>query len=124
MAGGGNNQTDGEKNMGMFDGLLGGVMGAAMVGVVNHVLEQNGGVQGVVNQFEKQGLGATVRSWVGTGPNQPITADEIHKVLGSDAVAQLAAKVGLSVPELTAKLSQLLPAAVDHLTPGGVIPKA
>ncbi len=110
--------------MGMFDGVLGGVVGAAMVGVVNHVLEQNGGVQGVVNQFEKQGFGSTVRSWVGTGPNQPITADEIHKVLGSDAVQQLAAKVGLSVPELTAKLSQLLPAAVDHLTPGGVVPKA
>lgn len=119
----GDNQTDGEMNMGMFDGLLGGVMGAAMVGVVNHVLEQSGGVQGVVNQFEKQGFGPTVRSWVGTGPNQPITADEIHQVLGSNAVQQIAAKVGLSVPELTAKLSQLLPAAVDHLTPGGVVPK-
>ena len=110
--------------MGLFDGLLGGVVGAAMVGVVNHVLEQNGGVQGVVNQFEKQGFGSTVRSWVGTGPNQPITAEQIHQALGSNAVAELAAKAGLSVPELTAKLSQLLPAALDKLTPGGVIPKA
>ncbi len=110
--------------MGLFDGMLGGVVGAAMVGVVNHVLEQNGGVQGVVNQFEKQGFGSTVRSWVGTGPNQPITADQIHQVLGSNAVQELAAKAGLSVPELTAKLSQLLPAALDKLTPGGVIPKA
>ena len=110
--------------MGLFDGLLGGVVGAAMVGVVNHVLEQNGGVQGVVNQFEKQGFGSTVRSWVGTGPNQPITADQIHQVLGSNAIQELAAKAGLSVPELTAKLSQLLPAALDKLTPGGVIPKS
>ena len=110
--------------MGLFDGLLGGVVGAAMVGVVNHVLEQNGGVQGVVNQFEKQGLGSTVRSWVGTGPNQAITADQIHQVLGSNAIQELAAKAGLSVPELTAKLSQLLPAALDKLTPGGVIPKS
>jgi len=110
--------------MGMFDGMLGGVVGAAMVGVVNHVLEQNGGVQGVVNQFEKQGFGPTVRSWVGTGPNQSITADEIHQVLGSNAVQELAAKAGLSVPELTAKLSQILPGAVDKLTPGGVIPKS
>jgi uncharacterized protein YidB (DUF937 family) len=108
----------------MFDGLLGGVVGAAMVGVVNHVLEQNGGVQGVVNQFEKQGFGSTVRSWVGTGPNQPITADQIQQVLGSTAVQELAAKAGLSVPELTAKLSQILPAALDKLTPGGVVPKA
>ena len=110
--------------MGLLDGMLGGVVGAAMVGVVNHVLEQNGGVQGVVNQFEKQGFGPTVRSWVGTGPNQAITAEQIHQVLGSNAVQELAAKAGLSVPELTAKLSQLLPQAVDTLTPGGVIPKA
>ena len=110
--------------MGMFDGMLGGVVGAAMVGVVNHVLEQNGGVQGIVNQFEKQGLGTTVRSWVGTGANQPISADQLHQVLGSGAVQELAAKAGLSVPELTAKLSQLLPQAIDKLTPGGVIPKS
>ncbi len=109
--------------MGMLDGVLGGVVGAAMVGVVNHVLEQNGGVQGIVNQFEKQGFGSTVRSWVGTGANQPITADQLHQVLGSGTVQELAAKAGLSVPEFTAKLSQLLPQAIDNLTPGGVIPK-
>ena len=109
--------------MGMLDGVLGGVVGAAMVGVVNHVLEQNGGVQGIVNQFEKQGFGSTVRSWVGTGANQPITADQLHQVLGSGTVQELAAKAGLSVPEFTAKLSQLLPQAIDKLTPGGVIPK-
>ncbi len=110
--------------MGLFDGMLGGVVGAAMVGVVNHVLEQNGGVQGVVNQFEKQGFGPTVQSWIGTGPNQPITADQIHQVLGSNAIQELATKAGLSVPELTAKLSQLLPQALDKLTPNGVVPKA
>lgn len=109
--------------MGILDGVLGGVVGAVMVGVVNHVLEQNGGVQGVVNQFEKQGFGPTVRSWVGTGPNQPISAEQLHQVLGSGAVQELAAKAGLSVPELTAKLSQLLPQAIDKLTPGGVMPK-
>ena len=110
--------------MGLFDGMLGGVVGAAMVGVINHVLEQNGGVQGVVNQFEQKGLGPTVRSWAGTGPNQPITAEQIHQVLGSGAIQELAQKAGLSVPDLTAKLSQLLPQAIDKLTPAGTIPKA
>jgi uncharacterized protein YidB (DUF937 family) len=110
--------------MGLFDGVLGGVVGAAMVSVVNHVLEQNGGVQGVVSQFEQKGFGPTVRSWVGTGPNQPITAEQIHQVLGSGAVQELAQKAGLSVPELTAKLAQLLPQAIDKLTPAGTIPKA
>jgi len=110
--------------MGLFDGILGGVVGSAMVGVVNHILEQNGGLQGVVNQFEQKGLGETVRSWVGTGQNLPITAEQIHQVLGSGAVQELAQKAGLSVPELTQKLSQLLPQAIDKMTPAGVVPKS
>ena len=110
--------------MGMFDGLLGGIVGAGMVSVVNNILEQNGGLQGVVNQFEKNGLGATVRSWVGTGPNQPISPSDVQRTLGPDLLQQLAGKSGLSVEELAQKLSQVLPKAVDTLTPDGTIPKA
>ena len=108
--------------MGLLDGVLGGVMGAGVMSVVNHILEQNGGVQGVVKQFQDKGLGATVASWVGTGPNAAISADQIHQVLGSGAVAELAQKAGLSVPDLTSKLAELLPQAIDKLTPHGVVP--
>jgi uncharacterized protein YidB (DUF937 family) len=110
--------------MGMLDGLLGGIVGAGMVSVVNSIIEQQGGLQGVVNQFEKNGLGATVRSWVGTGPNHPISPDDVHKALGPDLLTQLAEKSGLSVQDLALKLSQVLPQAVDKMTPGGTIPKA
>ena len=102
--------------MGMFDGLLGGIVGAGMVSVVNGIIEQHGGLQGVVSEFEKNGLGATVKSWVATGPNQAISPDEVHKVLGADLLQQLSAKSGLSVQELAQKLSQVLPQAVDGLT--------
>jgi len=110
--------------MGMFDGLIGGVVGAGMVSVVSGILEQHGGLQGVVSEFEKNGLGATVNSWVGTGANQPISADQVHRVLGPELLQQLSQKSGLSVQELTQKLSEVLPQAVDKLTPGGAIPKA
>jgi uncharacterized protein YidB (DUF937 family) len=110
--------------MGMFDGLLGGVVGAEMATVVNGLIEKHGGVQGIVAQLEQQGLGNTVKSWVGTGPNQPISADQIHQVFGSDMVKSLAAKVGLSPDVLAGKLSQILPQAIDHLTPNGQLPKA
>ena len=110
--------------MGLFDGVLGGIVGAGMVSVVNGILEQHGGVQGVVSEFEKNGLGATVRSWVSTGPNQPVSPDEVHKVIGPDLLQQLAAKSGLSVQELTQRLAQVLPDAVDKMTPNGSIPKA
>ncbi len=109
--------------MGMFDGLLGGVVGAEMATVVSGLIEKHGGVQGVITQLEQQGLGATARSWVGTGANLPITADQIHQVFGSDTVKALAAKVGLSPDVLAAKLSQILPGAIDKLTPAGTVPK-
>ena len=110
--------------MGMFDGLLGGLVGAEMATVVNGLIEKHGGIQGIVAQLEQQGLGGTVRSWVGTGPNQPITADQVHQAFGSDTVKQLAAKFGMSPEDLSAKLSQVLPQAIDKLTPGGVVAKS
>ena len=109
--------------MGMFDGLLGGIVGAGMVSVVSGIIEKHGGLQGVVSEFEKNGLGPTVKSWVGTGPNEPISPDDVHMVLGSDLLQQLSAKSGLSVQDLTQKLTHVLPQAVDSLTPDGAIPK-
>jgi uncharacterized protein YidB (DUF937 family) len=110
--------------MGMLDGVLGGIVGAGMVSVVNGIIEQHGGLQGVVNQFETNGLGATVRSWVGTGPNQAISPEEVRRALGPDLLLQLSQKSGVSVEELTRKLSHVLPQAVDKLTPDGSIPNA
>jgi uncharacterized protein YidB (DUF937 family) len=110
--------------MGMLDGLLGGIVGAGLVSVVSGIVEKHGGLQGVVNQFEKSGLGSTVQSWVGTGPNAPISPDEVQKAIGPDLLQQLAAKSGLSVQELAQKLSTVLPQAVDKMTPDGVLPKS
>ena len=82
------------------DRLLGGAVGAEMVTVVNGLIEKHAGVQGIIAQLEQQGLGGTALPWVATGPNQPITADQVHQVFGSDTVKQLAAKVGLSPQDL------------------------
>ena len=110
--------------MGLLDGLLGGAVGAEMVTVVNGLIENHGGVQGVVSQLEQQGLGSTVRSWVGTGTNQPITADQVHSAFGADTISALAAKAGISSQEVLQKLSQVLPQAIDKLTPAGVVAKS
>jgi uncharacterized protein YidB (DUF937 family) len=110
--------------MGLFDGVVGGVVGAGMAAVVSKLIEKHGGVQGIVAQLEQQGLGNTVKSWVGTGDNQPISPDQVHQALGADTLSELAAKFGISPQELAQKLSQVLPGAIDKMTPGGVIPKA
>ncbi len=108
--------------MSLLDGLLGGAVGGEMATVVNSFIQQHGGIQGIVAQFEKQGLGATVQSWIGSGPNQPISPDQVHQVFGSGMIAQLAAKTGMTPQELAQKLSQVLPTAIDKLTPEGRVP--
>ena len=110
--------------MGMLDGLLGGLVGGGMASVVSQILEQHGGLQGVVSEFEQKGLGGTVQSWVSTGPNQPVSPDDLQRVLGPDLLQQLAEKTGLPVQELSRKLAEFLPQAVDGMTPTGRIPTA
>jgi len=31
-------------------------------------------------------LGGTIKSWVGTGPNQPISADQVHQAFGAGTI--------------------------------------
>jgi uncharacterized protein YidB (DUF937 family) len=108
--------------MGLLDGLIGGVVGAEMVSVASQLIAKHGGVSGIVNQLQQQGLGATVNSWVGTGPNQPISADQVHQALGPEVIRDMAARAGMTPQELTQKLSQVLPQLVDKLTPDGTVP--
>lgn len=107
--------------MGILDGLLGGVIGGEMATVINGLIEKHGGVQGIVAQMEQQGLGGTVKSWVGTGANLPISSDQVHAAFGADVIKEMAAKIGLNPNDLAAKLAQALPQAVNHLTPNGVV---
>jgi uncharacterized protein YidB (DUF937 family) len=108
--------------MGLLDGLLGGVVGGEMVSVVNGLIEKHGGVQGIVSQLEQNGLGATVNSWVGSGPNQAISTAQVHQAFGADTIQELAAKAGISPQDLASKLATLLPQVVDKMTPGGAVP--
>ncbi len=109
--------------MGLLDGVLGGLVGGSITTLVEGVIAQHGGVQGLVEQFEKGGMGGLVQSWVGTGTNLPISADQLHQVLGSDTVKGLAAKLGIDPQEMLQKLSAALPDAVDKMTPDGTVAK-
>ena len=89
--------------MGLLDGVLGGIVGAG----VNQLIERNGGIQGLVNQFEQKGLGGTARSWVATGPNQGVSAAQLLEVLGARNVAEFASKLNVSQQDLLEKLYRL-----------------
>jgi len=110
--------------MGLFGGVLGGIIGGEMATVVNGLIERHGGVQGIVAQLQQQGLGDTVKSWVAEGANQPISAAQIHQAFPPQLIAELAAKAGMNPQELVQKLAQYLPQAIDKLTPAGTVPKS
>lgn len=110
--------------MGLLDGVLGGIVGAGLAQVVGGLIEKHGGLQAVLAQFEKQGLGDAVKSWVGTGSNLPISPDQVKAAIGPDLLQQLAAKTGLSVGDFAQKLAQVLPQTLDRMTPDGVLSKA
>src|SRR4051812_16048959 len=75
-----------------------------LVGLLGNLFTQSGGLQGMMGKFSEAGLGNVFSSWVGTGQNQPITAEQIQQVLGSDQVKALAAKLGID----PAQVSQLI----------------
>ena len=58
---------------------------------------------------------------MGSGANQPISAQQVHQAFGAETIQMLAAKAGLNPQELVQKLSQVLPQAIDKLTPAGTV---
>jgi uncharacterized protein YidB (DUF937 family) len=83
----------------------------------------SGGLGGLVQSFQEKGLGDIISSWIGTGENQPISADQIQQVLGSDVIQNIAAKAGIAPEEMSGKLAEFLPGVIDKLTPDGTVPE-
>jgi uncharacterized protein YidB (DUF937 family) len=117
--------------MSLLDDMAGKVVGSVLgsssnplaTGLLEMINNQPGGLAGLVQNFHQKGLGDVVNSWVSTGQNLPISADQVHSALGSGAVQQLAAKAGISPDAAGSSLAQLLPTLVDKLTPNGQIPQ-
>jgi uncharacterized protein YidB (DUF937 family) len=80
------------------------------------------GLGGLIDMFNQKGLGDVVQSWVSTGQNLPISADQIQAVLGSAQVQALAAKAGIDPQMASAAIARILPQLVDRATPNGQLP--
>ncbi len=83
--------------------------------------ENNGGLAGLAQQFESQGLGHLVQSWVGPGQNLPISGAQLQSVLGNDRLQQIAARVGLPPDAAASALAAVLPSLIDRVTPSGSV---
>jgi uncharacterized protein YidB (DUF937 family) len=114
--------------MGLFDALakqaISSMLGASsnpQGELLSGLLNQVGGLSGLMGKFDQAGLKDTFSSWVGTGENKPIQPDQLQQILGSDAVAGVASKIGLDAKTVLPLLSQFLPQIVDKLTPNGAV---
>jgi uncharacterized protein YidB (DUF937 family) len=118
--------------MGLLDGLLGNALGGMLGGggqpqnpllrVALQLLQQNGGIQGVLDKFRQGGFADQADSWQSTGQNMPISAGALQEVLGTGAIGQIAQQLGMSHGDAAGGLAQVLPQLIDKLTPNGAVP--
>jgi len=116
--------------MGLLDsvvGALAGGQGGGNSGLVDVVMQlinnQPGGLGGLVQSFQQGGLGEVVNSWVSTGQNLPVSAEQLQAVLGGGQLQNIAAQLGVSPEQASGSLAELLPQVVDKLTPDGQLPQ-
>ena len=132
--------------MGLLDTVIGGLLGGGggntspMGGILSSMLGggrsampgqqqasgasggMGGGLGGLVSSFEQAGLGHIAQSWVGNGPNQPVSPQQLQNVFGEQQVQGMANQAGLQPGDFLSQLSQHLPAAVHGMTPNGRLP--
>lgn len=96
---------------------LAGMLGGGSAGTI-----VSGGLGELIERFKQNGQGRAADSWVSTGPNQPLRAEQLEQAIGPEVLATLSRHTGLSSDELLSRLTLDLPAAVDQFTPGGRLP--
>jgi len=120
--------------MSILDSILGGLMGgnnaqSPVGGILGSLLGGGGqqaggmgGLGGLLSQFQKAGMGGVANSWVSNGPNQQVSPDQLQQVFGQQQVNQWAQQSNMQPHDLLSQLSNLLPHAVDRMTPNGQMP--
>ena len=118
--------------MGMLDGLIGNVLGGVLGGggaqqnpmlqIALQLLQQNGGISGVLDKFRQGGFADHADSWQSAGQNMPISGSALQEVLGSGAIGQVAQQLGMSHGDAAGGLAQILPQLIDKFTPNGSVP--
>ena len=119
--------------MGLLDGILGNILGGGRsaqgaqsgspwIQMALQVLQQNGGLEGLLAKFQQAGMGQQAQSWIGTGQNMSISADALSKIFGQGQLGRIAEQLGMSQTEAAGGLAEALPNVVDQMTPDGQIP--
>jgi uncharacterized protein YidB (DUF937 family) len=127
MLGGNQGQRQGQDPLGSILGRLGSgnqtQSGNLLLQLALSMLQQNGGLEGILGKFREGGLSQQADSWVGTGQNMNISADQLQQIFGSSTVSDLASRLGMSEQQAGSEMAQLLPEVINRLTPEGQVPE-
>lgn len=113
--------------MGLLNSVLDAVSGGGgpdpskLTGALQSVLSGSGGLGGLVDRFKQKGMENIISGWISTGPNPPITGEQLQGVLGADAIGKLAGSLGVDGSQASSLLAKFLPDVIDKLTPNGKI---
>ena len=126
-------QHGGQQGAGGGAGGAGGGAGGALLNIALQMLANQGqgqgqggamgGLGGLLQSLQRAGLGQVAQSWIGTGTNLPISADQLSQVLGNERIGQIAQQLGLAPEHVSEQLAGMLPEVVDRLTPAGQLPE-
>jgi len=118
--------------MGILDSMIGNALGGMLgqggqaqnplLRMALQVLQQNGGVEGILDKFRQGGYADQAASWQSTGQNIPIPGSALQEVLGTGAIGQIAQQLGMSHGDAAGGLAQVLPQLIDQFTPNGNVP--
>jgi uncharacterized protein YidB (DUF937 family) len=117
FGGGGSGSSAASSLNELIPGGLGSLLGGAGAGGL-----LTGGLGKLLQDFQNSGQGGAMQSWIGNGPNQPISPDDLESAVGNDTLDALAKRTGMNRDDLLGRLSQTLPGLVDKLTPNGRLP--
>ncbi len=108
--------------MSWLKAIVGGAIGAEALTLIKDYVEKQGGIEGVVKQFQSGGFKKQVESWVSTGKNEAISSIEVGQAIGIEKIKKLADATGIDINKARDLLAEYLPVAIDKATPGGKLP--
>ena len=125
---GGNRAQDEDPLGSLLGGLTGsrgpaagGIGGGLLLQLALMLLQQNGGLGGVLGKFRQAGMGSQVDSWVSSGPNQDVSREQVEQAFGPAALNDIASKFGMSQEDAGSALTRIMPELINQLTPQGEV---
>lgn len=116
------NAAFGGQQGGQAQAGVGGIDPQILMGIVGALMNNGGGLSGILGKLQQGGLGDAAASWVGTGANQPVSADALGSALGPDLMGMIAGQLGGNQQQAAGTMAELLPGLIDKLTPQGQVP--